>query len=538
MGRKNETLLVSTLLGGAALLTAQASMAADLPSRKAEPASYMRICDAYGAGFFVIPGTDTCMRFTQSVNAVYYTIPAQNMMILSQVKNGYNATNTSFSNTKTTWDPGVNGNLAYQNYQTQDSTGWQSDNRFGIDTRTPTAYGTLRTAAGLRFKYESGIMASSGSAISVSGAGGSESKIALDKAYVQYLGFTAGFLPTPFSFYYEDDVQTELQEPHGSPVVLNYTGILGNGFSFQAGIDTNAFHVDKAEGASAASCCAAGLDANANHRGVSSTLGRFVYPDLDMNVRVDQAWGSAMLGLLVHPINELATNQGFYNGNAAQSFTGVNAGLPSVNVSTVGFAALAGVKFNLPMLAEGDQLWLQGIYSDGALEAAGIGGNQGNISQGSQGLLLGGLVRNDQDAIMVANNDGTFTLEKEKVLTGLLAFHHYWVPDVWRSNFLMSYTVVTPGTQTQNTDWLKGGLAKATSLKVGANVVWSPVKGLEFTAEFMHTNLWTKLATDPGQAPTCFGSAGASATACQDIAYARRVSPANWAGLFQVHRGF
>ena len=51
------------LLGSAAVLTAAASaQAADLPSRKAAPVEYVRICDVYGAGFFYIPGTNTCLR--------------------------------------------------------------------------------------------------------------------------------------------------------------------------------------------------------------------------------------------------------------------------------------------------------------------------------------------------------------------------------------------------------------------------------------------------------------------------------------------
>src|SRR3984957_10782003 len=51
------------VLGSAAILTVMAgAQAADLPSRKAAPVEYVRICDAYGAGFFYIPGTDTCLK--------------------------------------------------------------------------------------------------------------------------------------------------------------------------------------------------------------------------------------------------------------------------------------------------------------------------------------------------------------------------------------------------------------------------------------------------------------------------------------------
>ena len=52
----------SLLLGTAATLVATAgAYAADLPSKKAAPVNYVKVCDAYGAGFFYIPGTDTCI---------------------------------------------------------------------------------------------------------------------------------------------------------------------------------------------------------------------------------------------------------------------------------------------------------------------------------------------------------------------------------------------------------------------------------------------------------------------------------------------
>ena len=44
------------------LATVAGAQAADLPTRKAAPVQYVKICDAYGAGFFYIPGTDTCLR--------------------------------------------------------------------------------------------------------------------------------------------------------------------------------------------------------------------------------------------------------------------------------------------------------------------------------------------------------------------------------------------------------------------------------------------------------------------------------------------
>ncbi|WP_204320500.1 porin, partial [Klebsiella pneumoniae] len=53
-----QSLLLGTAAGFIAIAGAQA---ADLPG-KAAPAEYVRIYDTYGAGFFYIPGTDTCLR--------------------------------------------------------------------------------------------------------------------------------------------------------------------------------------------------------------------------------------------------------------------------------------------------------------------------------------------------------------------------------------------------------------------------------------------------------------------------------------------
>ena len=52
----------SLLLGSAAGLVAIAgAQAADLPV-KAKPVEYVKVCSAYGAGFYYIPGTDICLR--------------------------------------------------------------------------------------------------------------------------------------------------------------------------------------------------------------------------------------------------------------------------------------------------------------------------------------------------------------------------------------------------------------------------------------------------------------------------------------------
>ena len=52
----------TVLLGSAAgLMAAAGAQAADLPV-KAKPVEYVKVCSLYGAGFWYVPGTDTCLK--------------------------------------------------------------------------------------------------------------------------------------------------------------------------------------------------------------------------------------------------------------------------------------------------------------------------------------------------------------------------------------------------------------------------------------------------------------------------------------------
>ncbi|NPU27388.1 porin, partial [Bradyrhizobium denitrificans] len=52
----------SLVLGSAAALVAMSgAQAADLPI-KAKAVEYVKVCSLYGAGFYYIPGTDTCIK--------------------------------------------------------------------------------------------------------------------------------------------------------------------------------------------------------------------------------------------------------------------------------------------------------------------------------------------------------------------------------------------------------------------------------------------------------------------------------------------
>ncbi|HCH71841.1 MAG TPA: porin, partial [Ochrobactrum sp.] len=58
---------IKSLLFGstAALVATTGAYAADaIVTPEPESVGYVRVCDAYGAGYFYIPGTETCLRIS------------------------------------------------------------------------------------------------------------------------------------------------------------------------------------------------------------------------------------------------------------------------------------------------------------------------------------------------------------------------------------------------------------------------------------------------------------------------------------------
>src|SRR5215210_5077781 len=154
-------LIKSLLLGSVAGLAAVAgAQAADLPVAKAAPVEYVRVCDTYGAGFFYIPGTETCLRVGGRVRADYlYGEPF---------------------------------------LREDDAIGFRARGRIQLDARTATAYGLVR--AFVRFE----ITRSSGTRLNgESGTIGTETEVS--QAFVQFGGLTAG---RALSFFDNNDLPT------------------------------------------------------------------------------------------------------------------------------------------------------------------------------------------------------------------------------------------------------------------------------------------------------------------------------------------
>ena len=131
-------MIKSLLLGSAAGLVAMSgAQAADLPL-KAKAVEYVRVCSLYGAGFYYIPGTDTCIKLSG-----YLRVDV--------------VANTNSDDTGNT-----SGVAGAQNRWSNGYT-WRSREDFDIDTRTATEYGVVRTFFDATFSWTSGGYAPSGS---------------------------------------------------------------------------------------------------------------------------------------------------------------------------------------------------------------------------------------------------------------------------------------------------------------------------------------------------------------------------------------
>ncbi len=302
------------LTGGvAALVTAPAAFAADLPVAKSAPVEYVRVCSTHGEGFFYVPGTDTCIRLSGYVRADFG---------YAQPKGATVVETDDFGNVTGVW----------KNGRTQDATGSHIRARLEVDTRTPTEYGTVRAFLRYEIEKNTGIFDAS------------DNGALLDHAYIQWAGFTAGRVTSFFDFYAND---------------LNF----GNGFegSFGSDVSTNlfAYTATFGEGFSASIAIEDGNERRTNADFYDAAGQRM--PDVVANVNIQQDWGTAQLSGALHQLNS-ATINAPWGGNWGQRVD-----------TTYGWAVQGGVKLDLSKIAAGDVLWLQAAYADGALNYIGVG---------------------------------------------------------------------------------------------------------------------------------------------------------------------
>jgi len=296
----------SLLLGTAAGLVAMTgAQAADLPV-KAKPVQYVKICSLYGAGFYYVPGTDTCLKVGGYVRL--------------QTGYGYSG---SFTNGP------MRASAASNFTRNSNDFNYRVRGYITADARTQTEYGTLRSYIAV------------GTLTDDAGGGTFNS----NRAFVQLAGFTVGLAQSFYDFasmaavsYNGGSINNTGDTGDGGRVVWGYTAQFGNGFS--------ATLAAQARATTAVSRGAAGAVTvlpTANAAGTN-------YPDIVANVRLDQAWGSAQIMGALHDAS------GDYYDATLLTHPG----------NVMGYAVGAGLRLNAPMIGQGDYFQIQANYAKGA----------------------------------------------------------------------------------------------------------------------------------------------------------------------------
>lgn len=440
------------VLSGVALFALiGAGQAADLPAYKSAPVEYVRVCDAFGQGFFYIPGTDTCLRVNGAIRAEY----------------------TVRGNAPTDNPYAFARNLAGNVYP-RDLSSLRGRGYLNADARTQTAYGTIRTYVSYRITMDTTTPGpNGGGSFTPPGATFSEKtgsfqgypnpgpQAVLDKGFIQFAGITAGRAQSFFDFDAQSrELLSNTMANSNQPTeMFAYTATFGNGFSGTISVEDRNERTIADNG-----FLQSNLNPTDTKAGYLAYAGETI-PDIVGNLRVDQAWGSAQIAAAYHQVSSFPV----------QLPSGVTVAPADKN----GFAGIAGVKVLLPFITKGDNATIQGTYETGAMDYI----NSLNYFNGPSNIYTHDI------SVGIPVNDG-FILPGGRIglqrgYGGYAAYQHYWAPE-WNSSIFGDYaTIHNPYAATL----LTAGADNAHIFQVGGNLIWTPVKDLIIGGEVLYTNL-------------------------------------------------
>ncbi len=421
----------SLLLGSAAALVATGAYAADLPSKKAAPVSYVKVCDAYGAGFFYIPGTETCIKLGGRVRADYS---------MSAAKDVYSATSSAGVGTLKT------------SAASENKFGSETRGRIDLDARTATAYGTVQAVTAIRLARTTGVLANSG-ADGVGTINSSSAGTTLEAAYIRFAGFTFGNAKDNFAFmpsiFYGAGHWPSFANGTN---MIGYTAVLGGGLSGTLAIQDPAYTAQKPIDAAAPG------DPYYAYRNA---------PQINARLDWDQSWGtlSAKAATLSYKL---------VDGTGTPS-------TPAFDKSKQVWAAGAGAKINLPQLAAGDALYLDGNYADGMTEYT---INWGSLKSSDTSRNVGGYVFNPPSVVTYANS-----VETVKSWNLAANFQHWFAPQ-HRTSFLATYGAWTAPASAKTAVWNgKGYFGNGTVMNFGAQYAFVPTANFEIGIEALYARV-------------------------------------------------
>src|SRR5262245_54493069 len=184
--RPSRRVLLCSAAGVFAVAEAQA---ADIPANfpvKAQPVEYVKVCSLYGAGFWYVPGTDTCIKIGAFVN----------------VRLNYNAGGSSSAPTGFggSFNGGLNSDGENSGRLTRVDTGnlaFRNRNAVSFDMRTQTEYGTLRSYLDVGTQIAAGTADGGITSISLAAT----STLYASRAFIQFAGFTVGRVRSFFDMF-------------------------------------------------------------------------------------------------------------------------------------------------------------------------------------------------------------------------------------------------------------------------------------------------------------------------------------------------
>ncbi|MEZ5822311.1 MAG: porin [Xanthobacteraceae bacterium] len=401
----------SVVLAAIAFLLGEVAQAADLPV-KAKAVEYVKICSLYGAGFYYIPGTDTCIKLGGYLRV--------------DVLANANAVNTG----------NVFGLGGAQNRYTNGFT-WRSREDFSIDTRTQTEYGVVRTLSFVTFTWTSGGYFGNGNgstsydaaSLGTSGNGAvGGGQLGTFPTFIQFAGFTLGKAISQFSMpwvNYPGNTFDGLVGGGGSVTGVNqftYSANLGGGNTLTLSAqDPVAYYQAGVQNLGALGGGGAlGIFGGSNYGGSAS-------PDFIATFRADRPWGMFKLSAAAHD------NHAAYFGGTEPT------GHPK---DLWGYAVAAGLTIkNVP--AEGDSINVQGVYTNGATryniqDLAGQYGAVGLFGKSSNPLAYQGVAINSApDTVFVTGSDQ----HAIKTWGAQGAYNHNWNAN-WNSSFYGAWASV------------------------------------------------------------------------------------------------
>ncbi len=542
MQSETEVSLVSGFLLGsaAALVSVVGAQAADLPTRQAAPIEYVRICDAYGAGFFYIPGTDTCLKVgglamteVRSYDASYSISPLSANGVVSGIGANTGAGSSLNPNVAAGVAVRQNGGASafgviptgsqYSNSRSRDDYGWDSLGRIELDARTGTPWGVLRSFIRVDAYVgtgtaNTGALTTGGSFISgaslyntSAGNGATRETTIVNKAFIQFAGLTAGRAQSMFDFYASAYNYQNIAGSNATTQLIAYTATFGNIFNGLSA--TLSVEDENARQAGIGSTLGATYVNTVSKAGVvTNTLAPIVvggiggtsfvgspsgtaWPDIVGNIRVDQPWGAVQFSAAGHEARGSLFASSSFPTSAAPAATAFSTSyaFPANTTNSYGWAIQGGVQLNADYISAGDKLWLQAAYEQGALSyvwgnnlASSYGAVNGNRFYGSgytPADTSAGWNTNLYDCVFTASG----TCEQQTGWSVVAAYKHYWIPTLASAVF-GSYTQIN---YSDNALSGFGGAVGASNLKatrVGTNLVWTPIKGFDIGAEFMYVN--------------------------------------------------